>query len=290
MVRASDAYCRSRPSRSFVASLSTPGTRRVMFRCAHYFPISFDPYNPDGEPLEVEDRSGERVPAADFYEWAREQFCEFSALQKAVGENLPDSVDAHDASCEAFHNLTEGGNHFDTVPHELLELFCMLDNTLIPKIVASQLYRHQNIVRNVLRRRLSAADPLNVIISFLDVDLTHETFLPRAELPVVLQHVVESENAREARIDDGSERTYSFVRVYSGEHGPQAKFRTIRLRNGRVRWEKRWQVFREGEEDVGFWSKDRAVASDFPPVPLPLSEYHRHYTNPGAGRHWANPP
>ena len=263
-----------------------------MFRCADYYSESeSDPFrcvsNPDGEPLEVEDRSGVTVPAADFYEWAREQFCEFSALQKAVGENLPDSVDENDAWCEAFRYLTDGGDHFHTVPNELLEFFCMLDTTLTPKIVASQLYRHQNIVRNVLRRRLSAADPLNVIISFLDVDLTHETFLPRAELPVVLQHVVESENAREARIDGGSERTYSFVRVYSGEHGPQAKFRSIRLRNnGEVRWEQRWQVFREGEEDVGFWSKDRAVASDFPPVPLPLSEYHRHYTNPGAGRRW----
>lgn len=230
------AYRNSRAARSFVVPRANTNARRVMFR-QHSYPIDCEP-----DLLMVEDQSGAEVPAADFYEWVRQQYCELCALRKVVDEHVP----AFDDPFETFFGtvqdlvMTDSWGSRGPFPPELLELLFVFDDTFLSKIVSSQRYRHDRrevVLREVLGQRLSVVDPLNVIVSFLEVD--DEMFLPRAELPVVLEHLVESFNARTDTLDEQS----VVVRVYSGEHGPLAKGR--RLYNG-IAGKSRWQVFWEG--------------------------------------------
>ena len=198
----------SRASRSSVIAGASTNSRalklRVRTRC------DFAGAEVDTEALTVMDQDGNTVPAPDFYEYLRQYFGELCAMIRALAEHVDglDYVgDESDELWEEFNyarDALEERGHFNPMPWPLKRLFRNMNPPV--EIILAQEARNRErevgLARMVWSRRISAADPLNIVISFLGGRIGAEQvpFLPRDELPEAMRRVVDSYNS-----DDNNE-------------------------------------------------------------------------------------
>ena len=239
----------SRASRSFVAPGANANLPRLVLRVSH----TSNSHTSKPEPLMVVDQSGALVPAADFYEWIRQQFCELCALRHAVEEHAMPWHYAYQIFMQLRQDLRVMG-HFQPMPHTLKEVFFVHMSHSVPFWMLnsqSDRLRERELesAREIFARRLGTEDPLRIIRPYLGgVDLSDATFLPRAELPAVVDHLMDT-----FRKEEGKYGWNVAIRIYAGEQGDEAAWRGVGCQAvGQVRNEHgegySWKIYREGDE------------------------------------------
>ena len=233
----------SRASRSFVAPGANANLPRLVFREEDAEPV----------PLMVVDQSGALVPAADFYEWIRQQFCELCALRHAIHENAMGWQYPHQIFMDLWHKLLREG-HFEPIPATFKLLFVHMSHSVPAWMLHSHTdrlrERELESAREIFARRLGTEDPLRIIRPYLGgVDLSDATFLPRAELPAVVDHLIAT-----FRKEGGAHGWNGAIRIYAGEQGDEAAWRGVgcqavgQLRNEEEGIGLYWKIYREGDD------------------------------------------
>jgi len=243
----------SRASRSFVAAGANANLPRLVLL---HKVIKTDRFVKDCEPvpLMVVDQSGALVPAADFYEWIRQQFCELCALRHAIEENAMYWHFPHQIFMQLWQKLRNEG-HFFPIPKTLDDFFVHMSHSVPAWMLHSHTdrlrKRELESAREIFARRLGTEDPLRIIRPYLGgVDLSDATFLPRAELPAVVDHLMATFRKGEGKLGwNGA------IRIYAGEQGDEAAWRGVGCQVvGEVRKideeaiSLRWKIYREGDE------------------------------------------
>ena len=266
----------SRASRSFVAPGANANLPRLVFREEDCEPI----------PLMVEDQSGALVPAADFYEWIRQQFCELCALRHAIEENAMDWHYPHSIFIGLWLKLRREG-HFQPIPHTFDLFFVHMSHSVPFWMLDSHTdrlrERELESAREIFARRLGTEDPLRIIRPYLGgVDLSDATFLPRAELPAVVDHLMAT-----FRKEQGKQGWNSAIRIYAGEQGDEAAWRGVgcqvfgQLRNEQDGGGYSWKIYREGADTDNEYDDDEMpydVGAGGPDAMA--TEYHGRYPAP----------
>ncbi|KAH8070886.1 voltage-gated potassium channel [Aureococcus anophagefferens] len=150
--------------------------------------------------------------------------------------------------------------------------------------------RELESAREIFARRLGTEDPLRIIRPYLGgVDLSDATFLPRAELPAVVDHLIAT-----FRKEGGAHGWNGAIRIYAGEQGDEAAWRGVGCQLvGQVRNEEEgiglyWKIYREGDDTDDEFDDDEMpydVGAGGPDAMA--TEYHRRYpvlTRDGRGR------
>jgi hypothetical protein len=239
----------SRRHRSFVAAGANADLPRLKFRYKTWGPTrGRDCYT---EVLEVMDQSGALVPAADIYQYLRQQFCEHCALILALTDHIAavdyvgdefarEKDNLIEAFVPGFYDLDEK-NHFDPLPGPLLYLF----GYLVPPweiLLAQQARNHEreaSLARMVCAQRLNVADAVNVIVGFLGGRIGVQTsFLTRDELRTAMNTLVASYNDQ-AESDRGG-YCHALIQndLRAGVFSTRPGHRSLR-----------WLVHREGETE-----------------------------------------
>lgn len=235
----------SRASRSFVAAGANANLPRLILLQKDCVPI----------PLLVVDQGGALVPAADFYEWIRQQFCELCALRHAIEENAMPWHYAYQIFMQLWQELRDEG-HFQPIPKMLDDFFVHMSHSVPFWMLNSQsdrlLERELESAREIFAQRLGTEDPLRIIRPYLGgVDLSDATFLPRAELPAVIDHLMAT-----FRKEEGKRGWNHAIRIYAGEQGDEAAWRGVgcqvvgerRKISSSFAISLRWKIYREGDE------------------------------------------
>lgn len=263
----------SRASRSFVAPGANANLPRLILRVDDDEPI----------PLMVEDQSGALVPAADFYEWIRQQFCELCALRHAIHENAMGWQFPHQIFMDLWDDLREEG-HFQPIPHTFDLLFAHMSHSVPFWMLDSHTdrlrERELESAREIFTQHLGTEDPLRIIRPYLGgVDLSDATFLPRAELPAVFDHLMAT-----FRKEEGDHGYNAAIRIYAGEQGDEAAWRGVGCQAvGQFRDEQdgeghSWKIYREGADTDNEYDDDEMpydVGAGGPDAMA--TEYHGRY-------------
>ena len=246
----------TRPHRSFVAPGANANLPKLKLRENHWSAEDGKEYQV--HELNVMDQSGAMVPAKDFYEYLRQQFCEICALIHALKDYMDDVDYANELNSyertrfcfqfwDAFaeldkRNLQLGPWPAAIHPWPLRLLFYEMQPPI--DILLSQqarnFKREESLVRMVCARRLSIADPVKIIVGFLGGRVgVQATFLPRDELAAAMNDLVESYNDR---IEDDDEH-------YQASIAPDLQSGVFKEDPPGGRPYFRWSVHREGETE-----------------------------------------
>ena len=233
----------SRAARSFVAPGANANLPRLVLRVSH----ASKP-----EPLMVVDQSGALVPAADFYEWIRQYFCELCALRHAIEEHAMDWQYPHKIFIDLWPTL-RGEGHFNPVSSTLESFLGHMSHSVPFWMLDSHTDRLRErefeSAREIFTQHLGTEDPLRIIRPYLGgVDLSDATFLPRAELPAVFDHLM----ATFRQGEKGALFSWNgAIRIYAGDQGDEAVWRGVGCQVvGQFRNEEGigydWKIYREG--------------------------------------------
>ena len=245
----------TRPHRSFVAPGANANLNKLKLREKHWSAEDGKKYQV--HELNVMDQSGAMVPAKDFYEYLRQQFCEICALIHALKDNMDDVDYANEEHSyeqtrfcfqfwDAFAELDKRnlqlhpGAAIHPWPLRLLFYEMQPPIDILLSQQARNFKREESLVRMVCARRLSIADPVKIIVGFLGGRVgVQATFLPRDELAPAMNDLVES---------------YNDMIVYDDEHyqasiAPDLQSGVFKEDPPGGRPYFRWSVHREGETE-----------------------------------------